>query len=251
MQLHGTRFLKWQEGFSLIEVIVSLLIVSIALAALAPALALAAYRRVIAERVETGSQLAQAEIDRVRALVDQCSQAGCPFEVEDLPKSGADFAQAFANISAPSNTPLVENITQILANSSLRLVRVRQPGLGVGSGEFYVLQTYRNDGAPCVDDRNTILYDTDGDVLPCAFQMGVRVYHRRSFDDLGNAFANMNNYRQPVTALASFAREGARLSPVAVVEANISQAATLADLCRALATTAAATECDWAPTPMP
>lgn len=239
-----------EEGFSLIEVIVSLLIVSVALAALAPALALAAYRRVLSERIEIGSQLAQGEIDRVRALVDQCTQAGCPFLKDDLPPDGADFFQPYSGISAPPSIPAVLNVPTTLGGSDVTLVESVGSGLTSGSQDEYVLQTYRNTGAPCVDDRNNIIYDANGDILPCSFEMGVRVYHRRSFDGSGVAYAGMDSYREPVTAFASFATEGARLRPVAVVEASISQAATLGDLCRALATNPA-TECDSFPSPIP
>ncbi len=246
--------LSFQEkGFNLIEVIVSLLIVSIALAALAPALALAAYRRVLAERIEVGTQLAQGEIDRVRSLVDECNQDGCPFLAADaLPPATADFSQPFANVTAPTDgLPTSFGLPQLIGSSTVTLQKVEGSGLAAGQPEEYVIQTFRDNGAPCVDDRNNILYD-GVDILPCSFLMGVRVYHRRSFDDTGFPFAglDMNLYRDPVSASETFSRTGTRLRPVAVVEASISQAATLADLCRSLATNAA-TQCDSFPTPIP
>ncbi|NJK63545.1 MAG: prepilin-type N-terminal cleavage/methylation domain-containing protein [Synechococcaceae cyanobacterium SM2_3_1] len=240
-----------EKGFNLIEVIVSLLIVSIALAALAPALALAAYRRVLAERIEVGTQLAQGEIDRIRSLVDECNQDGCPFLADDaLSPATADFSQPFANVSAPTGLPSNVGLPQVIGSSTVSLLEVEGSGLATGQPEEYVIQTFRDNGAPCVDDRNNILYDGNGDILPCSFQMGVRVYHRRSFDATGLPFPDMDLYRDPVTASATFARQGSRLRPVAVVEASISQASTLGDLCRALATNAA-TQCDSFPTPIP
>ncbi|MFS8888035.1 prepilin-type N-terminal cleavage/methylation domain-containing protein, partial [Synechococcus sp. R55.1] len=67
------RLLRQQleaEGFTLIEVLASVVIVALAMAALAPALTLIAYRRAMTERIEVANQLARAEVDRIRTLVD-------------------------------------------------------------------------------------------------------------------------------------------------------------------------------------
>jgi prepilin-type N-terminal cleavage/methylation domain-containing protein len=238
-------------GFTLIEVIVSLLIVSVALAALAPALALAAYRRVLAGRIEVGSQLAQSEVDRIRALVDQCGLDGCPFEVEDLPPDGADFGTAHGGIAAPLGVPTTAlGIPELQGSSSVKKLEAVGSGLLTGSGEEFVVQTYRNTGSPCVNDRNEILEDADGDALPCSFILGVRVYHIRSFDNSGVAFPDMDNYLAPVTSFSSFQDQGTRLRPLAVLQANISQSASLGDICRSVAANPN-TECDWAPSPLP
>jgi prepilin-type N-terminal cleavage/methylation domain-containing protein len=79
----------WQqqqaEGFTLIEVLASVVLVALAMAALAPTLTVIAYRRAMSERVELANRLAQEEVDRIRTLVD--------IELSDDPRAFQNSAQ--------------------------------------------------------------------------------------------------------------------------------------------------------------
>ncbi len=135
------------EGFTLIEVLASVVIVALAMAALAPALTLIAYRRAMSERIEVANQLARAEVDRIRTLVDLELAANPaafqnPAQLARLPRIGA---------SPLANTPPPADMDNPGPNYSIRLAEVRLPGR---NPEVYVIQTFRDRGGECIDRRN-------------------------------------------------------------------------------------------------
>lgn len=142
------------EGFTLIEVLASVIIVALAMTALAPALTLVAYRRAMSERVELANRLAQEEVDRIRTLVDiELSAAPKAFQDpaqrDRLPRVGED---PLANTPPPDEMPADANDGNYTHkdNYSLRLAQVQVPGR---NPEEYVIQTFRDEGAPCIDRR--------------------------------------------------------------------------------------------------
>jgi prepilin-type N-terminal cleavage/methylation domain-containing protein len=140
----------WQqhqaEGFTLIEVLASVVLVALAMAALAPTLTVIAYRRAMSERVELANRLAQEEVDRIRTLVDIELAANPrafqdPAQLARLPRVGAN---PLANTPPPTDMDTDGN------NYSIRVARVQVPGR---NPEEYVIQTFRDAGAPCIDRR--------------------------------------------------------------------------------------------------
>lgn len=237
---------RWQSGgFSLIEVLASVIIVTIAMAALAPALTLVAYRRAMSERVEVASQLAQAEIDRIRTLVD--------LEVAPNPSAFQDptlQAQLLASLPAIGADPL-ENTSPPAdmdndgGDYSIRLAQVQLPGR---NPEEYVIQSFRNAGADCISRRdNTVIAG-----VPCTFLMGVRVYHRFSFDQSSRQ-ALPGLRRETVSANQNLANADVWLYPMAGSIVEINLAADLGDVCRGIlaATANPNGNCDAFPLPNP
>ncbi|MEN9232051.1 MAG: prepilin-type N-terminal cleavage/methylation domain-containing protein [Thermostichus sp. DG02_5_bins_236] len=233
---------RWQEsGFSLIEVLASVIIVAIAMAALAPALTLVAYRRAMSERVEVANQLAQAEVDRIRTLVDLELAANPiafqdPIQLARLPKIGADPLDS---------TPPPASMDTDGGNYSIRLAQIQLPGR---NPEEYVIQSFRNAGDDCIDRRtNTRIAG-----VPCTFLMGVRAYHRFSFDQ-GSRQALPGLQTTSVSANQNLADANVWLFPMASSLVEINLAASLGDVCRGvLATTANPTNnCDAFPVPNP
>jgi hypothetical protein len=117
------------------------------------------------------NRLAQEEVDRIRTLVDIELAANPrafqnPAQLARLPKVGANPL---------ANTPPPTNMNTDGANYSIRLAQVQVPGR---NSEEYVIQTFRDAGAPCIDRRENRVIQG----VPCSFRMGVRVYHRFSFD---------------------------------------------------------------------
>ncbi len=243
------RFIDWQSfhrqrqsgGFSLIEVLASVIIVAIAMAALAPALTLVAYRRAMSERVEVANQLAQAEVDRIRTLVDLELAANPaafqdPIQLARLPRIGGDPLET---------TPAPDNMDTDGGNYSIRLAQIELPGR---NPEEYVIQSFRNAGDDCIDRRtNTRIAG-----VPCTFLMGVRVYHRFSFNQ-GSRQALPGLQTTSVSANQNLANADVWLFPMASSLVEINLAADLGDVCRGvLATTANPTNnCDAFPVPDP
>ncbi|MFT0819038.1 prepilin-type N-terminal cleavage/methylation domain-containing protein [Synechococcus sp. W60.3] len=218
------RLWRQQEtgGFTLIEVLASVVIVALAMAALAPALTLIAYRRAMSERVELANRLAQEEVDRIRTLVDIELAANPrafqdPAQLARLPKVGAN---PLANTPPPTNMDTEGN------NYSIRVARVQVPGR---NPEEYVIQTFRDAGAPCIDRRERRVIQG----VPCSFHMGVRVYHRFSFDP--NTRRALPGLRaEVVSANQNLANANVWLFPLATSLVEVNPAANLGDVCRAV-----------------
>lgn len=219
------------EGFTLIEVLASVIIVALAMAALAPALTLVAYRRAMSERVELANRLAQEEVDRIRTLVDielaaapRASQD--PVRLAQLPMVGAD---PLADTPPPDEMPADANAGNYMHRDeySLRLAQVQVPGR---NPEEYVIQTFRDEGAPCIDRRqNEIIAG-----VPCSFRMGVRVYHRFSFDpQTRQALPGLGT--EVVSANQNLANADVWLFPMAASFVEVNPAANLGDVCRQIA----------------
>ncbi len=60
-----------EEGVSLIEALVGIMIITLVLSASAPPILLAAATRIQNQRAEQAMQIAQRELDRVRLLIEQ------------------------------------------------------------------------------------------------------------------------------------------------------------------------------------
>jgi prepilin-type N-terminal cleavage/methylation domain-containing protein len=216
------RLWRQQEtgGFTLIEVLVSVVIVALAMAALAPALTLIAYRRAMSERVELANRLAQEEVDRIRTLVDielAANPRAFQTQLARLPRVGAN---PLANTPPPTNMDREGN------NYSIRVARVQVPGR---NPEEYVIQTFRDAGAPCIDRRESRVIQG----VPCSFRMGVRVYHRFSFDpNTRRALPGLRT--EVVSANQNLANANVWLFPLATSFVEVNPAANLGDVCRAV-----------------
>lgn len=275
------------RGFTLVEVLVSLLIVSLGLAALAPILALVVYRRVQSERVEVASQLAQGEIDRIRALVDrgprEFDASSSTITLNTLPLAGGDFSRTAAdavefvggNAEPPTNVPA--NFTTITAynpeiqnDTLVTLVQIKKnetaaenptdPAFQSDPARQYIIQSYRNVGDVCRDERGREYVSTaaavtdpseqvfdpdfvsDGIVDPCSFRMAVRVYHRFSFtpDGTGRQYPldDPDFLSRPASAVVSGNSNDAWVEmlarPMTVLEAEVGESGSLENICRSL-----------------
>jgi type II secretory pathway pseudopilin PulG len=202
------------SGLTLTEVLVSFLIVSVGLAALAPALLLSVAARLQSQRIETANQLAQAEVDRIRTLVDTSI-----YTFSDLPPSGADFSQPYAGITAPAQTGDLDG--EDLGTYRVQLIELTG-GLNSGNRDAYVVQTFRSYGGECEPP----------DPLPCAFRLGVRVYSRAPFNSSGSALdvtaMNAGDNRAPMQAFSTGGAQNLgqyRVRPLAVLVAEITSVA--------------------------
>jgi prepilin-type N-terminal cleavage/methylation domain-containing protein len=215
----------WQqhqaEGFTLIEVLASVVLVALAMAALAPTLTVIAYRRAMSERVELANRLAQEEVDRIRTLVDielAANPSAFRTQLARLPKVGAN---PLANTPPPTDMDTDGN------NYSIRVARVQVPGR---NPEEYVIQTFRDAGAPCIDRRERRVIQG----VPCSFRMGVRVYHRFSFDpNTRRALPGLRT--EVVSANQNLANADVWLFPLATSFVEVNPAANLGDVCRQIA----------------
>jgi len=162
-----------EQGLSLTECLVAIIILSLLGLAITPPMFLAAGTRVQARRADQANQIAQSEIDRVRSLIERGSSA---ITVEDLPAIAPvtnlkEAAAATPTTSVSATSPLLTNAN--CSSSSLYITDVRQvPVSNVvlvdQDGDCtpdYMMQVFRSQGnAPTATD------------VPTSFQVGVRVY---------------------------------------------------------------------------
>jgi prepilin-type N-terminal cleavage/methylation domain-containing protein len=232
MLKHKSRSLSLlaDQGFTLIEVIASILIVSVILAATSPVLALIAFRRAASERAEIASQLTRAEIDRIRAIVDiELARDPSIFDVDRLPVATAG---ALDQVIPPTRIPPITDANTLVDEGaySARFVEVSS----LNRTEEFVVQVFRDRGVDCTN-RNT-QQPIAG--VPCAFNMGVRVYQRLSFDQGGDAIAGLEREVSP--AFRTLANAEAWRFPVASSEVAINVASDLSEICENLAGAACA-----------
>jgi prepilin-type N-terminal cleavage/methylation domain-containing protein len=251
-----------KSGFTMVEVLVSLLIVSVALAAIAPALAISVLSRVHSQRLEQAGFLARQELDRVRSIVDG-GKNNIKTRFNELPRipgevpMGADgtlftggvvdFSAPFSNVAPPLS----------LDKSTVQCWRRDQPNQLVDCDVAamaapktqYVIQLFRDPGLPCLDAGLDPIRDASNTYdVPCFFNMTVRVYHINSFDrttrkpyfftewSAASAVA-LEPYLNPVPPVITGAKSLATIqrSPLVVLTGEVGSVAALADYCRNLA----------------
>jgi prepilin-type N-terminal cleavage/methylation domain-containing protein len=156
------------QGLSLIECLVAIVVVSITLIAITPPIFFITATRVQSRKAEQALQVAQAEIDRVRAVVERgvYTTADLPAEVGSInnvpaPTSIASGVLKSANSSSSCNTytGATVPVTALLpVNTDL------DPSNLAACQSQFLVQTFRTAGTP-------------GSSVPTSgFRLGVRVY---------------------------------------------------------------------------
>ncbi|HIK14913.1 MAG TPA: type II secretion system protein [Leptolyngbyaceae cyanobacterium M33_DOE_097] len=162
-----------EQGLSLTECLVAIIILSLLGLAITPPMFLAAGTRVQARRADQANQIAQSEIDRVRSMVERGSST---LTVSDLPAIATatnlkDAAAATPTTTVSATNPLLTNAkcnsSSLYARDVLQVpvssvVLVDQDG---DCTPDYMMQVFRSQGNAA----------TASDV-PTSFQVGVRVY---------------------------------------------------------------------------
>jgi prepilin-type N-terminal cleavage/methylation domain-containing protein len=147
----GRSLAQGQQGLTLIECLVAIIIVGLVSSAIAPALVISVATRVQSQKAEQALELAQSEIDRVRLLVER-SEAN----TSNLPPSttitGTNPDSRVAEVAGPTyGTPVAAPTTAF---------QTRAASL---NGNQFAVQVYRTPGRFVGS-------------VPVTFGMGVRVY---------------------------------------------------------------------------
>lgn len=169
------RNARGEQGLTLIECLVAIIVVSITIVAITPPIMLATATRIQSRRAEQANQAAQGELDRIRFIVERGN-----YTLNDLPASGGAGAISTVGVAAgpPSgSTPLLTRRTTCSgtyasnprypttpAPSATGLILVDVDG-DANCTPDYVMQVFRNNGQT-----------PQGETAPFSFDMGVRVY---------------------------------------------------------------------------
>lgn len=204
------------QGLTLIECLVAIIIITITILAITPPILLATATRVQSRRAEQANQIAQAELDRIRFVVERGG-----YNLNDLPGSTGNNNQLInaaaatsppaALLQSPRDCPQFTRYptTTPLPVNSLVLVDIdgKLDENGRCTAE-YMMQVFRNNG-PTLPGTPT--------PPPITFNVGVRVYAynpNEAFPTLLTTRSSLvagttardrraNNARQPLAALYS------------------------------------------------
>jgi prepilin-type N-terminal cleavage/methylation domain-containing protein len=157
-----------EQGLTLLECLMAIVVIGLTVAMITPPLVIAAATRVQNRRAEQALQIAQGEVERVRAMVarDQHTPARLP-ATTNPPGGNLQAVAAPASLSQFRKSPAscgTYNGQQIPVNQTL-LVDVD----GDCQDDF-IMQVFRTQG----NTNNTEI--VQGSNRPSEFQMGVRVY---------------------------------------------------------------------------
>ncbi|MFQ4139477.1 prepilin-type N-terminal cleavage/methylation domain-containing protein [Nodosilinea sp. PGN35] len=176
-----------EQGLTLIECLVAIVVVGLVSSAIAPALVLSVATRVHSQKAEQALALAQSQIDSMRVLVERGE-----YTVNDLPPLAAGLADKDVATAAGPNLG-VTNATNFAYAQPVDID-------GNGQADFLV-QRYRAVGQ-----------SVDG--LPVAFAMGVRVYDRGA-----SAVGNLST--QPASLVMTSTSGGRNERPLATLYTTI------------------------------
>jgi len=193
-------------GFSLLEVIVSILVFGIVLGFMAPLVFVVQATRVQNRRFEQALALAQRELDRMQAEVIRGVEAGDNEEGNPLAAGRVPPETAAELAAAPAPTAVVASYGEISAPTHGLAVDVD----GVGDGD-YLVQTFRDAG---------LTFGEDGAAAQefALFRMGVRVYAGEAADNFG---AGLGTERAPVTLTTGLGQHATQ--PLAVLYGEVAR----------------------------
>jgi type II secretory pathway pseudopilin PulG len=156
-----------EQGLTLMEALVGILIITIVLSASAPPILLAAATRIQNSRAEKAIQIAQGEIDRVRLLMEQGNYVNADLPPEDGSIADPDDIQE----ADPPTSSCLKPCTPSSITQAVEQKLYEEP---------FLVQTFREPGVRELE----IGSDPDGNNQVIAFRMGVRVYSRAAISTL-------------------------------------------------------------------
>lgn len=162
-----------QDGVSLLEALVAIILITIVVSIITPPIFLAVGTRVNNRRTEQALQLAQGEIERVRLLMNS-SQTEAQIATQIPAAVTLASPDDIATVAAP--TVLCATAPPCGANE----LALAEPQLAQADQRFFI-QTFRDEGA--VIDQGTA---ATADDITFAFRMGVRIYSAEASDNLGS-----------------------------------------------------------------
>jgi prepilin-type N-terminal cleavage/methylation domain-containing protein len=199
-----------QSGFTLLESLIAMVVVSLLMVGIAPMLALTVAARVQARRVDLATQEARTYMNGVRAGV---------ITIPARPSGVTDTTQARI-------LQTVAGLTNLPTNSAT-LIDTNGDGFRTDDPNDLVIQAIRNG-----INTSTTPPVTEIDVQKRGFDLVVRVYRADAFDSSGAAIGTLQINTPTTTATASAYKGnlGSRTAPLVVVSSDaISQSTQIND----------------------
>ena len=202
-----------ESGLTLIECLVAIVIIALTTATIAPMVVFAVATRVQNQRTEQAMQLAQAELDKVRLVVEQGGDYGDRLVDLNLFETSASTA---ASVSAPST--FVASTASVTTDTQARRIDID----GDGDNDF-AIQLFRTTGIELPPEVVGVTEST-----PVVFDVGVRVYDARAERSLSTPGLSIDT-----AGLTFTSGEGDRTTrPLAVLYSQITQGDRNGSLCQ-------------------
>lgn len=202
-----------EEGLTLIECLVAIVVIAITVAAIGPMMVFTVATRVQNQKTEQALQLAQGEIDKVRLVIEQGGDYGDRLR-------GVSLVAAAASISTPTAVPAPTTFIASTASVTTTAQARKIDTDGDGDNDF-AIQLFRTQGIQIPSQTAGVTAST-----PVAFDIGVRVY-----DAL--AESNVGSLTTSTTSLTFTSGEGNRgRRPIAVLYGEMAQGDRDGSLCQ-------------------
>ncbi|MEH1933553.1 MAG: prepilin-type N-terminal cleavage/methylation domain-containing protein [Nostoc sp.] len=153
-----------EEGFTIIESLIAMVVITIVVVAITPPIFLAVATRVQNQKAEQAMQLAQRQVDKIRILSEKGGYADS--DLPPLPSTSSEATGDASAVGAPTNFSVnPSDCITTPASSNACPVYLDRAYVDATSTPNFYLQTFRT---------KETRYGTPSQAV--AFQMGVRVY---------------------------------------------------------------------------
>jgi type II secretory pathway pseudopilin PulG len=198
------------EGFTIIESLMAIMIITIIISFISPLMLLSVATRVQNRRVEQAMDIAQSEIDRIQVLMAQGVSVATEVNLPPGTMNGANITNV-SQVAAPSTIPVATvftnpNQTGYPPTDANQLRKIDMDGDGKTD---FLVQIFRDQGA-------RFGQGIAGSQLGI-FRMGVRVYASSAEENLGNLQTKMAS----VSFASGLAQQ--RTNPLAVFYSEVSR----------------------------
>lgn len=194
-----------KAGLTLIECLVAIVVIALTTATVTPVMIFSVATRVQNQKTEQALQLAQAEIDKVKLIVEQGGDYGSKLLLPVAPTGTTNLI----DVGAPSSAFLASTASATLVSQAKKIDTD-----GDGDDDF-AIQLFRTEGI-----------EAGSASTPVVFDMGVRVYDAR-------ANANVGSLQKEEAGLTFTSGGGSRgTRPLAVLYSQIAQGDRVGSLCQ-------------------
>ncbi len=212
---------KKQAGLTLLECLVAIAVIASTIGVIAPVVVLSVATRLQNQRSEQAAQIAQAEVTKVRVMVER----GGEYTAEiDKRVAQADVDIEMEDVGPP--TSLAYTTPSTLSFDVATAVDIDNDSVS-----DFVVQLFRtnsaDDGVGDTDDDNDIVLSDSGEIT--AFNLGVRVYRYKSAKEVIDASGTLGTERAALTFTSGEGQGSIR--PLAVLYSNIVKSDEQDSLC--------------------
>ena len=195
-----------EAGLTLIECLVAISVIATSVAVITPAVVLAVATRVQTQRAEQAFQVAQAEVDRIKLIVERGGNYTLNIANAPLANKIDDF----------NNATLVPSPTTINANTYATTLTATKPiDLDDDGNDDFAVQIFRTEGNSTGAD-------------PSAFDLGVRVYRADVVQEKGPS-GDLEISQASINLTSGEGQSGSR--PLAVIYTTIVKGDNERSLC--------------------